>query len=313
MRLDAKDFIRGLCGSAAVLAAVAGTTFVAAAAGTDYTPSLDFIPTATFATGNDEQALPGPGNNPFQSGDIKFNIIFTQPLAKGLNLQLQQNRTSGYDVTIGSAIYPGGKLIIPGSINDVFEEARVNWAASKNIGVTIGDNYRWRECCPNAGQVGNETPTTWHGQYLQLALTSPANKALNGTSFALTGHWTYNLWHNSPAYQAFEAANGIRVNGGTARFPSWYGATATVPINSGVVIYGFYGVGAFDYFDNSVAPYYYDLFDAGLIKTVNKYISFVASIDTLSQQHLENNNPFLLPNALHRAYFATGLDIHIGK
>lgn len=312
MRFDARRLITGPFVALSVVAATFATCGVASAAGTDYTPSLDVIPTATFATGNDEHVVNTGGNNPMQSGDVKFRFIFTQPLAKTLNLQLEQNRTAGYDVTLGSAAI-GGQLVNLGSINDAFEEIRLNWAATKNLAVTAGYNYRWRVCCPNAGQNGNDTPTQWHGQYLQANLTTPAIKALNGTTFTLSGHLTHNLWHNSPAYQASEAAQGIKVNGNTARFPFWYGATATVPVNSGVTIYGFYAFGAFDYFDNSVSPYYYDLMDIGLIKSINKYVSFVATIDSLSQQHLEAGNPLPLPNALHRVYLSTALDIHIGK
>ncbi|GAC1302402.1 MAG: hypothetical protein NVS2B3_01050 [Vulcanimicrobiaceae bacterium] len=311
MLLRATTFMRSPFRFAALLAAVLGTVGTASAGTMDYTPSIDIIPTATFAVGNDEVALPGPGNNPFQSGDVKFNFVFTQPLAKHVNFQFEQDRSSGYDVTIGTAIQ-GGQKIVAGSINDIVNEFRVGYSM-KNVGLSLGTNYRWRECCPNAGQVGNLTPTTWHGTYLQLNLTTDPIRQLNGTTFTLTAHQTYNLWRNSPTYQAFEASNGIPVNGNKARFPFWYGLNANVPINSGLTIYGFFGTGAFDYFDNSISPYYYDLADFGLVKTVNKYVTFIASIDSLSQQHLERSNPFLLPNAIHRAYLATALRFHLGK
>ncbi len=311
MRFDVTQFIRRLFGCAAVIAGLATTCGIAAAGSTDYTPSLDITPTATFATGDDEKAL--PGGNPFQNGDVKFNFLFTQPLAKNLTLQLQQDRTSGYDVTIGSAGLAGGALVVPGSINDAFEEIRLNYGFNKYVSASAGYNYRWRVCCPNAAQSGNLTPTTWHGQFVQVNLSSPAIKALNGTQFTLSGHVTHNLWHNSAAYQASEAANGITPNGGTARFPSWYGLKAVVPLSGGLLVYGFYGIGAFDYFDNTVSPYYYHLADYGLVKPIDKYLTFQVSIDSLSQYHLEQNNPFLLPNGLHRAYAAASLDIHIGK
>lgn len=215
-------------------------------------------------------------------------------------------------MTIGSAIQ-GGQVIYPGSINDIINEFRVGYSATKNVELTLGTNYRWRECCPNAGQVENLTPTTWHGTYLQLAFSTDPIKALNGTTFTLTSHATYNLWHNSPTYQAFKAANGLPVNGNKARFPFWAGLTAAVPINSGPAVYGFDGIGAFDYFDNSISPYYYVFADFGLVKTFNKYVTFVASVNSLSKQHLERDNPFPVPNALHRAYLATSLRFHLGK
>ncbi|GAC1419573.1 MAG: hypothetical protein NVSMB64_28890 [Candidatus Velthaea sp.] len=311
MSLNAKKLRIFLCCCMTVFAGLVGTLKEVSADTFDFTPSIDVIPAATFAVGNDEKAIPGPGQNPFQSGDVKFNFIFTQPLTKHLNFQFEQDRAAGYDVTIGTAIYDG-KTIVAGSISDIVNEFRLNYGA-KNVGLTLGNNYRWRQCCPNAGQNGNDTPTTWHGTYLQLNLSSNPIKSLNGTTFTLSAHQTYNLWHNSKAYQAFQAANGLPVNGNKARFPFWYGLSANVPINSGFSIYGFYGVGAFDYFDNSSSPYYYDLADFGMVKSLNKYVTFVASIDSLSQQHLERNNPFLLPNALHRAYLATALRIHLGK
>ena len=311
MRFNAKQFCIGLCGSTAVLAGLLGTLAVASAGTIDYTPSLDITPTATFAVGDDEKVVGGPGSNPFQNGDVKFDFIFTQPLAKGVNFQFEQNRTAGYDVTLGAAAI-GGKTIYPGSINDVFNELRLNYGA-KNIGVTLGNNYRWRQCCPNAGQNGNDTPTVWRGTFLALNLSTNPIKALNGTTFTLTAHQTYNLWHNSRAYQAFQAADGLPVNGNKARFPFWAGLSASVPINSGLSIYGFFASGAFDYFDNSSSPYYYDLADIGLVKSVNKYITFIASIDSLSQQHRERDNPFPQPNGIHRAYLATALRFHLGK
>ncbi len=297
---------------AALCASVLSSVSVATAADkVDYTPSIDIIPTATFAVGNDEKALPGQGNNPIQTGDVKFNFVFTQPLAKHINFQFEQDRSSGYDVTIGSAIV-NGQTITPGSINDIVNEFRLGYSL-KNVGVTLGENYRYRECCPNAAQNGNDTPTDWHGTYLEVNLVSNPIKALNGTTFKLTAHQNYQLEHNSLAYQQQEAADGLPVNGNTARFPFWYGGNVSVPINSGVTLYAFYGNGAFDFFNNTASPYYYDLADFGLVKTVNKYITFIASINSLSQQHLERDNPFPLPNALHRAYLATALRIHLGK
>ncbi|MGH7728694.1 MAG: hypothetical protein ACREM2_07890 [Vulcanimicrobiaceae bacterium] len=61
-----------------------------------------------------------------------------------------------------------------------------------------------------------------------------------------------------------------------------------------------------------MSPYYYDLADYGLVRTFNKYVSFIASVDSLTQQHPERLNPFLLPNGIHRAYFAAALDVHVG-
>lgn len=311
MRFNAKLFGISSCFCTAVFAGLLGTAAVATAGDVDYTPSLDIIPTATFSTGTDAKAIPGPGANPLQNGDVKFNFVFTQPLLKNVNFQFEQDRSSGYDVTIGSAIQ-GGQTIVPGSINDIVNEFRVGYSRP-NIGLTMGTNYRYRVCCPNAAQQGNETPTDWHATYLQLNLISNPIKALNGTTFKLTAHQTYNLWHNSKAFQASEAANGLPVNGGTARFPFWYGINANVPISNGFSVYGFMGFGEFDYFNNSVSPFMYDLADYGFVKSINKYLTFIVSVDTLSQQHLERGNPFLPPNGLHRSYIATALDIHLGK
>ena len=307
MRLNAKQFYLSLCCCTAVFAGQLGT----ATAGTiDYTPSIDIIPTATFSTTEDGKVLPGQ-NLPLQTGDVKFNFVFTQPLAKNVNFQFEQDRSSGYDVTLGRAIQ-GGQTIYPGAINDIVNEFRIGYS-TKNIGLTLGNNHRWRVCCPASAQNGNDTPTIWRATYLELNLVSNPIKALNGTTVKLTAHETYNEFHNSPAFQASEAANGIQVSAGHARFPFWYGANVTVPINSGLAIYGFMGFGQFDYFDNSVSPYMYDLNDFGMVKTINKYLTFIASIDSLTQQHQENNNPFLVPNGIHRSYLATALRIHLGK
>ncbi|GAC1626890.1 MAG: hypothetical protein NVS4B5_18450 [Vulcanimicrobiaceae bacterium] len=311
MRFSVKQFCISVACYIGVVAATFGSVAAVSADPIDYTPSLDIIPTATFVTGADQKVIPGPGVNPLQNGDIKVNFVFTQPLAKRINFQFEQDRSSGYDVTVGSAIQDG-QTIVPGSINDIVNEFRIGYS-TRNIGLTLGHNYRWRECCPNTAQVGNETPTQWHATYLELNYVTNPIAALHGTTFKLTAHETYNLWHNSKAFQASEAAAGIKVNGGTARFPFWYGVNANVPINSGLTVYGFFGFGQFDYFDNSVSPYFYDLADYGIVKSINKYLTFIVSVNSLSQQHLERNNPFAPPNALHRSYLATALRIHLGK
>lgn len=61
----------------AMLVGLLGGLRCASAGTVDYTPSLDIVPTATFAVGNDERVVGGPGVNPFQSGDVTFDLIVT--------------------------------------------------------------------------------------------------------------------------------------------------------------------------------------------------------------------------------------------
>jgi len=56
------------------------------------------------------------------------------------------------------------------AINDIVNEFRINYSA-KNIGLTLGPNYRWRECCPNAAQIGSETTNKPAGMYVRACKT----------------------------------------------------------------------------------------------------------------------------------------------
>ena len=56
------------------------------------------------------------------------------------------------------------------AIKDIVNEFRINYSA-KNIGLTLGPNYRWRDCCPNAAQIGSETTNKPAGMYVRACKT----------------------------------------------------------------------------------------------------------------------------------------------
>ena len=244
-------------------------------------------------------------------------------MLKHLAFQFEHDRGSGINNTIGNigqqlsptTLNPGlpGKAanqVIGGSSNDIINEVRVAYSQPE-IGIVAGYYYRYRFCCPNTADSTNLSPADWHATYLQLGLTTPAIKALNGTTLGITGRGTYNLHHTSVPFQEFEAANGLLDKNGRPQFGVNYGANINVPINSGLSLFGSYSFGAFDFFDNAAHIFYYDISDFGLNKKINKYLSFNADVNNLVQQHLENDVPFTYPNTIHRIYLSTGLDIHI--
>ena len=287
-----------------------------------YIPTIDIYPQATFVTGED--AFGAPGGKPFVNGDIQFNGVFSEPLLKNFAFQFEHDRGSGINNTIGNignqlapvVANPGlpgraADQVIGGSSNDIVNEFRVAYSRP-TVGVIAGYYYRYRFCCPNtADSAVNPSPADWHATYLQLGLTTPAIKALNGMTIGVTGRGTYNLHHTSIPFQEFEAANGLLDKNGRPQFGVNYGVNANIPINSGLSLFGSFSFGAFDFFDNSAHPFYYDISDFGLNKRINKYLSFNADVNNLVQQHLENLVPFTYPNTIHRIYLSTGLDIHI--
>ncbi len=331
MNSQVRRYLTTLCGGVAV---VVGMLSASAGASADilapsYIPTLDIYPTATFSTGEDafgNNTNPGTsGNLPFVNGDVKFNGVFSEPLLKHLAFQFEYDRASGIDNTIGTIGaqlgppnlgLPGKSAnnIIGGTSNDIVQEYRIAYSQPQ-IGVILGHYYRYRTCCPNTNDSsltsGTASPSDWHATYLQLGLTTPAIKALGGMTIGVTGRGTYNLHHTSIAYREFEAANGLADKNGRPQFGVNYGVNANIPINSGFSLFGSYSFGAFDFFDNSPHPFYYDISDFGFNKKINKYLSFSADINNLVQQHLENLVPFTYPNTIHRIYLATGLDIHI--
>lgn len=328
MNSQVRQCILTFCSS---VAAVVGILTASAGASADilapsYIPTIDIYPQATFVTGEDAFAAQG-ANKPFVNGDIQFNGVFSMPLLKNLSFQFEHDRGSGINNTIGNIgnqLTPVANPGLPakaefqnigGSSNDIINEFRVAYSRP-NVGVVAGYYYRYRFCCPNTADSsltsGTSSPAAWHATYLQLGLTTPAIKALNGSTFGITGRGTYNLHHNSVAFQEFEAANGLLDRNGHAQFGVNYGVNANIPINSGLSLFGSYSFGAFDFFDNSAHPFYYDISDFGLNKKINKYLSLNADVNNLVQQHLENFVPFTYPNTIHRVYLSTGLDIHLG-
>jgi hypothetical protein len=323
LNTQVRRYITTFCSS---VAAVVGILSASAAASADilapsYIPTIDIYPQATFVTGED--AFGAPGGKPFVNGDIQFNGVFSEPLLKHLAFQYEHDRGSGINNTIGNIgqqlsptlITPGlpaknNNQIIGGSSNDIINEFRVAYSQPE-IGIVAGYYYRYRFCCPNTADPTNLEPADWHATYLQLGLTTPAIKALNGTTLGVTGRGTYNLHHTSVPFQEFEAANGLLDKNGKPQFGVNYGANINVPINSGLSLFGSWSFGAFDFFDNAAHIFYYDISDFGLNKKINKYLSFSADVNNLVQQHLENDVPFTYPNTIHRIYLSTGLDIHL--
>ena len=320
MTKQVKRLIMSLCGCAA---AVAGLLTTSAGASADikapsYIPTIDIFPTATFVTGEDAHGLPGafgaPGGLPLVEGDVKFNGVFSQPLLNHLAFQYEYDRASGIDNSIGNITNQLGTQVVGGTSNDIINEFRLAYSQPQ-IGVILGHYYRFRNCCPNTAQAGdpNNSPIDWHATYLQVGLTTPKIKALNGATLGVTERTTYNLHHVTADRIAALAALGIPDRDGRARFAVNYGANINVPVNSGFSLFASYSFGAFDFFDN-IAPYpfYYDISDFGFTKKINKYLSATADVNNLVQQNLSNGVPFTYPNAIHRIYLATGLDIHLG-
>ncbi len=318
MTRHVKRLVTSLCGGAAVVAGLLSTSAGASAdiKAPSYIPTIDIYPTATFVTGEDAHGLPaetGPRNGqlPLVEGDVKFNGVVSVPLLNHLAFQYEYDRASGIDNSIGNTNSTLGIPQYHTASNDLVNEFRIAYS-QPNIGVILGSYYRYRVCCPNTADPANAAPSDWHAQYVQLGLTTPKIHALNGATFGVTTRGTYNHHHVSAAgLAAAQAAGYNKEFDGKARFGINYGANTNVPINSGLSLFASWSFGAFDFFDNSPVPFYYDISDFGFTKKINKYLSATADINNLVQQNL-GNVPFPSPNTIHRIYLATGLDIHLG-
>lgn len=326
-----------------VCAGLLGTSIPASADTFSHLPTVDLYPTVNFATGNDEYGSPGgpdPLNNygpPFgniaspsagnaaggvRTGVVDLNLVATVPLFHGLNFQYEHDRAAGIDTTIGrvtQGFRNGNQYIYPASSNDIVDAFRINYSGIKGVGVTVQTQYRFRhnnaatnDVASNGGQ-----PADWHQQSLTLSYTLPPITALNGLTVGITGTGVYNKHHASAQYLAALAADcasgtfGCYTDSdGKTRTGINYGVNASLPINHGFAVSASASYGAFDYFDNAPLPFYYDIIDVGLSKTLNKTLALTADLNNLSQQN-NGSWPFTAPNGIHRIYFAVALDIHL--
>jgi hypothetical protein len=241
------------------------------------------------------------------------------------------NRGGGIDTTIGrvtgsvttgvvlpnGSVVGGGRLptnqyIYPASNNDIKDTFQLNYSGIKGIGVSVGTFYRFRHDNPATADAATNggTPADWHEQFVSLSYTSPAFAALNGATVGISGTYNYNKHHVSAIGLQEEEQAGFSDSDGKIRTGVNYGVNANLPFNHGFNLFGSASYGAFDFFDNSPVPFYYDIIDVGINKRFNQVFSLTADLNNLTQQNL-GGWPFISPNTIHRIYFAITGDVHI--
>jgi hypothetical protein len=171
----------------------------------------------------------------------------------------------------------------------------------------------------------NLAPADWHEQFLTLSLTSPPITALNGFTVGVSATGVHNKHHVSgnPNVSPFAPQNigtglynaavaGYSDKDGSDRYGVNYGVNANLPVNHGFAVFGSASYGAFDWFDNSPVPFYYNIIDVGVFKKFNNVVSLTADLNHLTQYNL-GNVPFVSPETIHRIYFAIAADVHVGR
>jgi hypothetical protein len=256
-----------------------------------------------------------------RSGVFDVNAVISIPIAKGLAAQYEHDRAAGIDTTIGRVTgtftvpgvahqFDSHQYIYPASNNDIVDTFRLSYTGIKGIGVTIGTFYRFRHDNAATNDPNNLAPADWHEQFATLSYTAPPIAFLNGTTIGVSGTFEHNKHHVSTAGLLAEEAAGFSDSDGKTRSGVNYGPNINIPITKGFALFGSAAFGAFDFFDNSPVPFYYDIIDFGLSKKLNNVLSISTDVNNLTQQNL-GGWPFASPNTIHRIYTDVNLDIHL--
>jgi hypothetical protein len=248
--------------------------------------------------------------NPPISGELRLSARITQALTARLQAYAFYN-DGGYDVESSRITNARGSYgyLAPGRSDSI--EFGAQYAIGTHAYLRASNYYRWWVCCPAAGDPRNLAPLAEHLYYLTSGYTSSPFGPLHVVaSYSLQGE----LEPNHAVTPAFVGAlpPGTNARGGSAITGVAQNFGISIPLDRArrVTAFGNFTYGAIDFFDNSVAPYYHDIFLYGLIGRLTSNFTLTAQINQLTQQHLDGI-PFVYPNAIHRSVLILGGDFRL--
>jgi hypothetical protein len=284
-------------------------TWLTPALADSHIPSIDIEPNAIFSTSGNITNAPGV---PGVDGIVLLNGSVHVPILRGLTFSYDHVTNGLIYGTIGRVAIGGKFVATPLIFRDYFDTFRLDGTLTKGVNLELGSLYRHRVCCPADSDPSNPTPTFYHDNYLSASYTTPAVTALHGTTltYSFTGHSSP---HFSDAASAVAAANAAGYpDAKRTEFGITQAATLIVPVDPahGFSVAGTFTWGAFNYFSNQPIPFYYDIFVLSATKSINKYLSFTASMDNFIQR--PQGYPFDPGSGLNGASLNVGADIHGG-
>lgn len=280
-----------------------------AALADSHLPSLDISPTVIYSTSDDVVKTPGV---PLVDGAPLLNLSAHVPVIKGVVFSYD-HRTNGLIYGTLGRIAAGGQYVKNVlDFRDYLDVFRLDASIGKGLSAGIGTSYRHRVCCPADSDPRNPTPSFYHDNYLGVSYAFPAFAALGGTQliYNITGHASP---HFSDTPAAVAAANAAGYpDAKRTEFGITQAATLVVPIDPkhGFSAAGTFTWGAFNYFSNQPIPLYYDITVLSLNKTVNKYLSFSASVDNFVQR--PQGYPFERGSGVNGASLNLNANVHVG-
>ncbi|GAC1535154.1 MAG: hypothetical protein NVS2B17_05130 [Candidatus Velthaea sp.] len=294
-----------------------GLTFIAAsfvqsspALAGSHEPTLDIQPTLIYATSSNIKSFPGV---PGADGNLVLNFSAHLPLAKAVTLSFD-HYTNGLIYGSLPRVAIGNQYVSPVlDFRDLIDTFRIDAPIARGINAEIGTSYRHRVCCPGDRDPSNPSPTFYHDNYLNLSYTTPVIASLNNARFTygITGHASPHFSDSAAAVAAASAAgysDSKRTELGITQ-----AVTLGVPIDAknGLSAAGTFTWGAFNYFSNQPIPLYYDIIIVSATKSVNKNLSFTASVDNFVQR--PQGYPFSRGNGVNGASLNLGANIHVGN
>lgn len=296
----------------ALCSAVIGASFLHGsnvALADSHEPSLDIAPILIYATSANIKNVPGV---PAVDGNLNLNFSAHVPLFKRATLSYD-HVTNGLVYNTLPRVAIGNQYVNPGvEFRDLIDVFRIDASIARGINAEIGTSYRHRVCCPADSDPTNSTPSFYHDNYLGLSYTTPAIASLNNARFiyGITGHASP---HFSDTAAAIAAANasGYSDNKRT-ELGITQAATLAVPIDAkhGFSVAGTLTWGAFNYYSNQAIPLYYDIIIVSATKSVNKSLSFTASVDNFVQR--PQGYPFPVGSGVNGASLNIGANFHVG-
>lgn len=270
-------------------------------------PTVDLQFLLTHAAGGDETSQAG---NPRIDGTVRAQGSVTQRIGKHLSFSFDHLDGGSLETTVGRNIAPSGAPIINGSVHDVVNQFRVDGSA-KQVTAELGYFYRYRTCCPGTTDPTNLAPADWHETYLTLGYETLPIGALHGTtlSYAITGHLVPH--HVTQAFLATLPSGFSDRNHTETGISQALGLTTPIDIRRTLTVGGSFGWGAMDYFDNAPFPFYYTNVNLTARKVVNRFLSFTALLNNLTQRN--QGYPFASPQGIHRVFYTLAADIKIGR
>ncbi len=273
-------------------------------------PSVDISPTVIYATSGSITKTPGV---PLVDGTTMLNFSVHVPVTPKVSFSYDHFTNGLIYGSLPSAVIGGNFIKSPGDFRDLIDAYRLDASLGHGLSTEIGSSYRHRVCCPADSDPRNPAPNFYHDIHLGFSYATPAIAALGGSQliYNITGHASPHFSDTAAAVAAANAAG--YPDAKRTEFGITQAATLAVPIDpkNGFSAAGTLTWGAFNYFSNAAIPFYYDIIIVSLNKTVNKYLSFSASMDNFVQR--PQGYPFDRGSGINGPSLNLGANIHLGK